>query len=126
MLLPYGFLMSRMVRICRCHAGLYQRELAEKLNISQSALSRVETSGRMNLGLLLNLASALDLDPASLASLIDNCPDMLAKHDIEVVSTPTGNDIVASGPFLDKLIADWVINNARHWRDPRKPPREIT
>lgn len=100
------------VRELRRLRGLTQQKLAERLNVSLSYISKVETS-RLNAGdfpsedFVLRLAEALEVDPDELLLLSNRVPEAILKR---IQQRP---DAFRAFAELDDDSMDRVLGNIR-------------
>ena len=60
---------STAIKLALWKKGITQKELARKIGITPTAISKAIRSGRMSMHVLYGVAKALDLEPAELLDL---------------------------------------------------------
>ena len=72
-----NFLRGLMIKNARNKKKITQRELAKKLNVSQSYMSKIENrkTKTISVDLILNLSSILEIDPVDLFIFLANLYD---------------------------------------------------
>lgn len=102
MVVDYGIIGQR-IRMMRKTKGLTQEKLAEKLDVSIVYVSQIENARtKLNLEMLINIATVLDTDPGFFISGVIVDPKESVPHEIAVV-------LQKSSPQKLKLITEIVM-----------------
>lgn len=101
----YAAVLGQVIEEKRNSLGISQGEMAQKLHLSQSSLSRLETGKAvMSTEQLYHVAKVLMTEPNAILAEVDERMELLSNENVEVMSAKDLQSTKASGPGLGTIL----------------------
>ena len=111
--LSYASIVSRVISELRKALNLSQEELAKRIGLTQSALSRVEHGDTVfNADHAIAIAPALGVLPHEIFAIADQAVDWLRRQDVQVAATRQDAKMTILGPGAASLLVGNMVAGA--------------